>query len=41
MKLTNLAKDNYRHLVSNPRTVYVLLTLVALVVAAVAGEKWD
>jgi len=37
----NLVKELYLHLAGNPRTVYVLLAVVALVLAAAGGSKWE
>lgn len=40
MKLSNLTQDLWAHLAANPRTIYILLTLTALVLAAAATTKW-
>lgn len=40
MKLNSLMSNLNRSLTSSPRTIYILLTLTALVLAAAATTKW-
>ncbi len=41
MKLSILSKDLYLRLVGNPKSVYVMVALVAMVLAAAGGTKWE